>query len=77
MTTRANVTRKGWSLDELALTFGVNKRFRAQEVNAGRLHAKRLGRRIVVVDEDLQAFLSRRNVRPVDISLAKPEVAVR
>ena len=55
--------RLGWSLTELAPAIGLSRAFLRKEVRRGVLPAKKFGRRIIVLDKDLQRYLTSRPVR--------------
>lgn len=42
-------SRSAWSIAEVAERHGVSKQFIRNEITAGRLRAKRLGRRVVIL----------------------------
>ncbi len=60
--TQANVTesasRLAWSVDELTAKLGDSKGFLRGLIKSGKLPHKKLGRRILILDRDLQKFLS-------------------
>ena len=47
----------GWTLEELARSLGVSVPFLRLEVKRGRLKAAHLGRRVVLLDSDVQRYL--------------------
>jgi excisionase family DNA binding protein len=47
-----------WSLIEISKQTGLSVSFLRKEIRAGRLPIKRFGRRILVLDADLNAYLS-------------------
>lgn len=51
--------RVAWSLSEISRAAGLSLGFLRNEQRAGRLPVKRFGRRVVVLDDDLQAYLQR------------------
>lgn len=51
--------RLGWGLAELSESLGVSIAFLRNEQRAGRLPVKRLGRRVIVTTDDLNAYLER------------------
>jgi excisionase family DNA binding protein len=51
--------RMAWGLSEISLSTGLSVAFLRAEVRAGRLPVRRFGRRVLVRDEDLKAYLSR------------------
>ncbi len=48
----------GWTLYELAQTLGVSVPFLRLEVKRGKLHAARLGRRVVLLDAEVCRYLA-------------------
>jgi excisionase family DNA binding protein len=54
-----SLTRKlGWTLEQLAGSLGVSVPFLRLEIKRGRLRAVHLGRRIVVLDDELRKYLA-------------------
>jgi excisionase family DNA binding protein len=52
------VTRRAaWSLAEIAKQTGLSLGFLRNEVRAARLPIRKFGRRVLVLDEDLRAYL--------------------
>lgn len=47
----------GWTLEELARSLSVSVPFLRLEVKRGRLKAAHLGRRVVVLDDELHRYL--------------------
>jgi len=62
-----NVTqqRMAWGLKELSESLGLSVGFLRKEVKAGSLPAKRLGRRVVVLQQDLNSYLASQPVQIV------------
>ena len=54
-----NVTKRGYSIREICQSFGLSKGFLAREIKSGKLGARHLGRRIVILAEDLHVYLER------------------
>ena len=56
-----NVTtaRKAWSLSEISDSTGLSLGFLRNEVRRGALPIRRFGRRVLVLAEDLQDYLTR------------------
>jgi len=52
-----NVGRRAWSLAEICERLGVSRNFLLGQIQGGALRARRLGRRVVVLNEDLEAYL--------------------
>jgi hypothetical protein len=50
--------RKGWSLNDISEDYGLSVPFLRLEVKKERLRARRFGRRLVILDDDLQAYLA-------------------
>jgi excisionase family DNA binding protein len=48
----------GWTLDELSDSLSVSVPFLRLEIKRGRLRAAHLGRRIVILDAELQKYLA-------------------
>jgi hypothetical protein len=48
----------GWTLEELACSLSVSVPFLRLEVKRGRLKAAHLGRRVVLLDRDVQRYLA-------------------
>ena len=53
--------RLAWGLGELAAATGLSLGFLSKEVHCGSLRAKRVGRRILIMREDWNSYLSRRD----------------
>lgn len=49
--------RLAWSIAEIANRTGLSIGFVRKEIRAGRLAARRAGRRVLVLDRDLQLYL--------------------
>jgi excisionase family DNA binding protein len=52
------VERRAWSIAEVAARLGVSRNFVLGQISRGFLRARRLGRRVVVLTEDLDAYLN-------------------
>jgi excisionase family DNA binding protein len=50
--------RMGWSIVDAARTANVGRSTVYQEIKAGRLVARKMGRRTIILDRDLQVWLS-------------------
>jgi excisionase family DNA binding protein len=48
----------GWTFEELARSLGVSVPFLRLEVKRGRLKAAHLGRRVVLLDAEVQRYLA-------------------
>ncbi|HYX28981.1 MAG TPA: helix-turn-helix domain-containing protein [Pyrinomonadaceae bacterium] len=55
--------RLAWGLSEVSNATGLSVPFLRAEVRAGRLPVRRFGRRVLIRDEDLKAYLSRGSER--------------
>jgi hypothetical protein len=55
--------RIAWSLAEIALSTGLSISFLRKEAKRGTLQIKKFGRRVLVLNEDLENYLSRSNQR--------------
>lgn len=60
MQTTSITNRSAWSVSEIAQATGVSIGFVRKQIHAGALSARKLGRRVVVLDEDLRAWLNTR-----------------
>lgn len=58
METFPTLPRLAWGLREVSNATGLSVPFLRAEVRAGRLPIRRFGRRVLVRDEDLKAYLS-------------------
>jgi hypothetical protein len=52
-----NVTRRGLSIRDICQSYGLSKGFVSLEIQRGKLRARRLGRRVIVLEEDLRLYL--------------------
>jgi excisionase family DNA binding protein len=59
METYAMSQRMAWGLSEISEFTGLSVAFLRSEVRAGRLPVRKFGRRVLVKDEDLRAYLER------------------
>jgi excisionase family DNA binding protein len=57
MKTSVTDNRLGWGISELAARTGTSIGLWRKEIKAGRLPAMKIGRRVVVLDEDLRQYL--------------------
>jgi excisionase family DNA binding protein len=53
-----NNQKLGWTVEELAQSLSVSVPFLRLEVKRGRLKAAHLGRRVVLLDRDVQRYLA-------------------
>lgn len=51
------INRLAWSLREISESTGLSPNFLRYEVQLGNLPARKFGRRVLVRDEDLRAYL--------------------
>jgi excisionase family DNA binding protein len=51
-------SRMAWSLEEISNSTGLSVAFLRNELRAGRLTFKKFGRRVLILDEDLQSYLA-------------------
>lgn len=58
-----NVTKRGHSIREVCASLGLSKPFVAREIRAGKLIARRFGRRRIILEEDLSRYLERANTQ--------------
>jgi excisionase family DNA binding protein len=58
VTKRTGPTHRAWSILEVAESLSVSRGFVYREVRRGCLTARRLGRRIVILDEDYANYLA-------------------
>lgn len=63
METSVTTQRIAWSLAEIAKQTGLSLGFLRNEVRAARLPIRKFGRRVLVLDEDLRAYLVRGSER--------------
>jgi len=52
-----SVTKLGFSIQEVCHSLGLSKGFVLQQIKHGKLNVRRLGRRVIVLDEDLRQYL--------------------
>jgi len=55
-------SKLAWGLAEIAKHTGLSISFLRKEIRAGRLPIKRFGRRVLVLDADLNTYLSQSNL---------------
>lgn len=55
---KSKSTKLGWTFEELAASLSVSVPFLRLEVKRGRLKAAHLGRRVVLLDRDVQRYLA-------------------
>jgi hypothetical protein len=59
MSNRTSVTpdRLAWGVGDISLSTGLSTGFLRKQIKAGRLRARRTGRRLLVLDRDLRVYL--------------------
>ena len=57
-------SRMAWSVYEVALCTGLSPGFIRKQIRAGKLRARKLGRRILVLDSDLCEYLQQEADQP-------------
>jgi len=59
----STIVRKcGFSVKEICQHYGLSKGFVMKQIREGKLGARRLGRRLIVLDEDLRMYLERARI---------------
>jgi excisionase family DNA binding protein len=58
MYTEVTFLRKTWSLSETAQSLGVSVAFLRKQIREGQLAPTRLGRRVLIKDEELTRYLN-------------------
>ena len=58
-------SKLGWTIEELARSLSVSVPFLRLEIKRGRLHAAHLGRRVVLLDEEVRRYLAEATERAV------------
>jgi excisionase family DNA binding protein len=58
-------SKLGWTLEELARSLSVSVPFLRLEIKRGRLRAAHLGRRVVLLDEEVRRYLAEASERAV------------
>ncbi len=53
------IAKMAYSVEEISEQTSLSKSFIRNEITAGKLKAKRIGRRVLVLNEDLRAYLNR------------------
>ncbi len=61
--------RAAWSLTEISALTGLSVGYLRNEQRAGRLPVKKFGRRVVVLNQDLQTYLESGSERKPDSGL--------
>jgi hypothetical protein len=62
MSTSITESRKAWSANELATAYGFSLGFVRKQIALGVLPAKKIGRRVIVLDVDLEVFLAQHSL---------------
>jgi excisionase family DNA binding protein len=58
MANAKTVTRKeAWSVEELSRSYGLSRGYWWNEIRRGTLPSKRFGRRVLILQKDLDAYL--------------------
>lgn len=65
--TQTQNARIAWSIADISKLTGLSPGFLRNEQRAGRLPIKRFGRRILVLDQDLQNYLSQGSKRASEL----------
>jgi excisionase family DNA binding protein len=65
-----NMTRKAWGLSEVAESIGVSQGFLRKQIRSGQLHATRVGRRVLIKDEEFQRYLDQGSQQPKVVEAA-------
>lgn len=50
--------RRAWSIPEICVTLNVSRGFVHGQIRQGLLRARKLGRRVVILNEDLEDYLT-------------------
>jgi excisionase family DNA binding protein len=58
-------SKLGWTLEELAQSLSVSVPFLRLEIKRGRLRAAHLGRRVVLLDDEVRRYLAEASERAV------------
>ncbi len=58
METPATTSRIAWSIAEISEATGLSVGFLRNDVRRGVLHIKKFGRRVLVLDSDLRAYMN-------------------
>jgi excisionase family DNA binding protein len=61
--TQSAMQRAAWSIGEIAEGTGLSRGFLRAEVRRGRLPIRKFGRRVLVLNDDLQKYLSQGSER--------------
>jgi hypothetical protein len=56
------LTKQGYSVDDLTREFPLSKGFWWSEINSRRLRGTRFGRRVIVLKNDLEAYLKSKQI---------------
>lgn len=69
-TNRTSVTktnaRLAWGVAEISASTGLSAGFVRHEIKSGRLQARRVGRRVLVLDADLRRYLEDQMLKEAD-----------
>jgi excisionase family DNA binding protein len=58
LTRVTKLERRAWSIAEVSERLGVSRNFLLGHIRGGLLRARRLGRRVVILSEDLDTYLN-------------------
>ena len=65
MSTNITHQRRAWSVTELAAAYGFSVGFVRKQIRIGALPAKKIGERVIVLDDEWKAYLSRASLTAV------------
>jgi excisionase family DNA binding protein len=68
MQTNVTAQRIAWSLGEISDATGLSLGFLRNDVRRGTLPIRKFGRRVLVLDEDLKAYLSKGSGKEIGAS---------
>lgn len=60
---QAQQSRLAWGIADIAEATGLSEPFIRLKIHTGELRAKRVGRRVLILDGDLRAFLAQRDYK--------------
>jgi excisionase family DNA binding protein len=63
MAIKKSVTRSAWSVSEISRSTGLSDGFLRKQIKLGSLRARKLGRRVLVLDRDLHIYLEGKRAR--------------
>jgi hypothetical protein len=56
--TSVTSSRLAWGISDISLSTGLSTGFLRKQIKAGKLRARRVGRRLLVLDGDLRIYLN-------------------